>query len=255
MRKIIIAGNWKLNKKPKETVAFVEDIWKGLEEREPACEVIVCPPFISAPVAAASAEGTAIRVGTQNIFWEDEGAFTGEVSGPMIKDAGCSHAIIGHSERRQYFGETNETVKRRIEAALRNDLVPIFCLGETLEEREDGKTSEVVETQLREGLGDLRPHNPERFVLAYEPVWAIGTGKTATPEQAQEVHAFLREQLGKLLGTNFAENVRILYGGSMKPNNAKALTSRPDIDGGLIGGASLKVDDFIGIIAESCTEH
>ena len=172
------------------------------------------------------------------------------MSGPMLKDAGCSHVIIGHSERRQLFRETDETVNRRISAALRNELIPIFCLGESIEEREAGRTFDVVRSQLRGGLASIRPNDSQRFIIAYEPVWAIGTGLTATPEQAQEVHAFLREELSALLGRDFATSVRILYGGSVKTSNVRGLMACEDIDGGLVGGASLKAEDFLGIIRE-----
>jgi triosephosphate isomerase len=168
----------------------------------------------------------------------------------MLKQAGCTHVILGHSERRQHFGEADDTVNRKIEAAMRNGLVPIFCLGETIEERQIGKTFDVLRTQLRGGLGSIKPEDPENFVIAYEPVWAIGTGHTATPEQAQEGHAFLREELGRLLGGDFAVRVRILYGGSVKPENSRMLMSCADIDGGLVGGASLIAEDFLGIIRE-----
>lgn len=246
----IVAGNWKMHKTPAETEALVKEIVAGLPDGAPGCEVIVAPPFTSIPAAVAAAAGTFVKVAGQNLFWEPKGAYTGEVSGPMLKESGCSHVIVGHSERRQYFGESDETVNRRIGAALEYGLVPIFCMGETLEEREAGRTFEVVETQLKGGIGAIRPADATRFVVAYEPVWAIGTGRTATPEQAQEVHAFLRGALAVILGGDFAGDVRILYGGSMKPDNARSLMSQPDIDGGLVGGASLKAADFLGIILE-----
>lgn len=248
MRKPIIAGNWKLHKTPTEAKQFVRELAEKVGATEPTCEIIVAPPFIAIPGAVEAAAGTAIQVSAQNLYWEDQGAFTGEISGPMIRDAGCSHVIIGHSERRQYFGETDETVNKRISAALRSELIPIFCLGETLEERERGETFDVLRRQLSVGLAGIKLSDPHRFILAYEPVWAIGTGKTATPEQAQEAHAFLRNEVGSSLGGDFAENLRILYGGSVKPDNAQGLMSRDDIDGGLVGGACLKIDDFLGII-------
>jgi len=251
MRKPIIAGNWKMHKTSSETVRFVHELLQGLGNERPACEVIVAPPFTSIRSAVKEAEGTFIRVSGQNLHWEDQGAFTGEISGGMLKDLGCSHVILGHSERRQYFGETDETVNRKIKAAMRNDLIPIFCLGETLEEREDGITFDVVTRQLMGGLADLSLSDPVRFVVAYEPVWAIGTGQTATPEQAQEVHAFVRRKLAELLPQGFSEHVRILYGGSVKPDNARSLMSCADIDGGLVGGAALKTADFLGIIKEA----
>jgi triosephosphate isomerase len=248
MRKLIIAGNWKMHKGPPEASSFVRELWSRLSRVETDCEVIVAPPFVSLVAAAGAASGTQIRVAAQNLHWEDQGAYTGEISGGMLTDAGCTHVIIGHSERRQYFGETDESVKRRLDAALRHALVPIFCLGETLEERDAGKTFDVVRRQLTVGLGDCRPSDPDRLVLAYEPVWAIGTGRTAAPDQAQEVHQFLRSELGVILGSEFSQKVRILYGGSIKPENTRGLMSREDIDGGLVGGASLQIQDFLGII-------
>lgn len=246
----MVAGNWKMHKTPAETQALVKEIVAGLPTRNLGCEVLVAPPFTSIAAAVSAAAGSAVKVAGQNVFWEEKGAFTGEISGPMLKESGCSHVIIGHSERRQYFGETDETVNRRIAAALQFGLVPIFCLGETLEEREAGKTFEVVETQLKGGIGAIRPSDAAGFVVAYEPVWAIGTGRTARPDQAQEVHAFLRDGLAGMFGAEFAAGVRILYGGSMKPDNAGSLMGQTDIDGGLVGGSSLKAADFLGIIRE-----
>jgi triosephosphate isomerase len=244
----MIAGNWKLHKTPSEAAEFVGSLARVLGEGDLGCDVVVCPPYVSLTAAVDAAKGTKIGVGAQNIYWEDSGAFTGEISGPMLKDSGCEFVIIGHSERRQLFGETDESVNRRIEAARKHGLIPIFCVGESLEEREGGKTFDVVRRQLEGGLGSIRPEDPDRFVLAYEPVWAIGTGKTATPEQAEEVHGFLRRELAALVGGAFAEGVRILYGGSVKPGNAAGLLGCDDIDGGLVGGACLKVEDFAGII-------
>jgi triosephosphate isomerase (TIM) len=246
----IVAGNWKMHKTPAESGALVKEIRDGLSSGVLGCEVIVAPPYVSIAAAVEAAAGSPVRVAAQNLFWEEKGAFTGEISGPMLKESGCSHVIVGHSERRQYFGESDETVNRRIAAALQYGLIPIFCLGETLEEREAGKTFEVVETQLKGGIGTIGPEAAAGLVVAYEPVWAIGTGRTATPEQAQEVHGFLREALAGIFGGDFAGGVRILYGGSMKPDNARSLMGQPDIDGGLIGGASLKAADFLGIIRE-----
>ncbi len=251
MRTTIIAGNWKLHKTPSETTDFVGQLRTKAETASPSCEIVVGPPFVSIPAAVSAAAGSSIQVAAQNVYWESKGAFTGEVSAPMLKDAGCTHVIIGHSERRQYFGETDETVNKRIKAVMAEELIPIFCLGETLEEREAGKTFDIVTTQLEGGLNGVTITDPTRFVIAYEPVWAIGTGKTATVEQAQEVHAFLREKLAAIAGSAAAESIRILYGGSVKPDNAKALMGSPDIDGALIGGASLKVEDFTAIIRES----
>jgi len=245
-----MAGNWKMFKTAPEARELVRDLVKGLGPSGPSCEVVVAPPFTSISTAVDESAGTAIKVAGQNLYWEDKGAFTGEISGGMLRDAGCAMVIIGHSERRQYFGETDSTVNLKIGAAVRNDLVPIFCLGETIDERRAGVTFDVVKRQLIRGIGDLRPSDPERFVIAYEPVWAIGTGLTATPEQAQEVHAFLRKELSEVMGKDFAGRVRILYGGSVKPDNTRSLMACEDIDGGLVGGASLKAADFLGIIKE-----
>ncbi|MBI5248277.1 MAG: triose-phosphate isomerase [Desulfomonile tiedjei] len=250
MRKVIIAGNWKMHKTSAETRSYIKELSAVLDGVNPDSEILAAPPFTSLAVAVEEAKGTRIGIAGQNLHWEDKGAFTGEISGPMLRELGCSHVIIGHSERRQYFGETDEKVNLKIAAAMNHSLIPIFCLGESLDERESGKTFDVVKRQLLGGIGDLRPLEPKNFVIAYEPVWAIGTGRTATPEQAQEVHAFLRKELSLLLGKDFANSVRILYGGSIKPDNASTLVSCEDIDGGLIGGASLKVQDFFGIIKE-----
>jgi triosephosphate isomerase len=246
----VIAGNWKMHKTPGQTRALVGELVQGMSSGRPNAEVIVAPPFVSILAAVDAARGSVIQIAAQNLYWEEEGAYTGEVSGPMLKEAGCSHVIVGHSERRQLFGETDDTVSRRISAALRNDLVPIFCLGETIEEREAGRTFDVVRSQLTGGLAGIRPSDLERLIIAYEPVWAIGTGLTATPAQAQEAHAFLRKELSALFGQAFAAEVRILYGGSVKPSNARELMECEDVDGGLVGGASLKAEDFLGIIRE-----
>ena len=196
-----------------EAAGLMGELAAGLSEIMLDCEVIVAPPFTSIHSVVQAATGSRVQVAGQNLYWEEEGAFTGEISGPMLKAAGCSHVIIGHSERRQYFGETDETVNQRIRAAGTWNLIPIFCVGETLEERESGKTFEVIGRQLRRGLEDVRPDEPSRLIVAYEPVWAIGTGRTATPEQAQEVHRAVREEIGVLLGEEFASSMRILYGG------------------------------------------
>jgi triosephosphate isomerase (TIM) len=250
-RRLIIAGNWKMHKTAPETKAFVHQLIAGLRGANAPCEVIIAPPFTSISAAVEEARGTDVLVSGQNLHWEDKGSYTGEVSGPMLRDAGCSHVIAGHSERRQYFGETDETVNLRLKAAMRAGLVPIFCLGETLEQRQQGRTFSVVKSQLLDGMKGLAIDDPSRFVIAYEPVWAIGTGQTATPEQAQEVHGFLRNELVAAQGPEVGNSVRILYGGSVKPDNARSLMGCKDIDGGLVGGASLKVEDFIGIITEA----
>jgi len=247
----IIAGNWKMHKTRAETRNLVRELVGGLQNRSAACEVIVAPPFVSIIDAIEEGKGAPISVSAQNMHWEDHGAFTGEISAPMLKEAGCTHVIIGHSERRQFFGETDATVNLKIEAAMRTGLIPIFCLGESLTEREAGSTFEVVKTQLTLGLDGITISNASRFVVAYEPVWAIGTGRTATPEQAQEVHEFLRVELGSIIGKDCASDVRILYGGSVKPDNTRSLMNCQDIDGCLVGGASLKSEDFLGIIKEA----
>jgi len=247
----IIAGNWKMHKTRTETRGLMRELVEGLRISRAACEIIVAPPFVSIVDAIEEAEGAAISVSGQNMHWEERGAFTGEISAAMLKEAGCSHVIIGHSERRQFFGETDEAVNLKIKAAIRTDLIPIFCLGESLTEREAGGTFEVVRTQLTRGLDGIRISDASRFVIAYEPVWAIGTGRTASPEQAQEVHEFLRAELASLVGRDRASEVRILYGGSVKPDDTRSLMACDDIDGCLVGGASLKSGDFLGIIREA----
>jgi triosephosphate isomerase len=235
-------------KGPAEAASFAGAVAAETIRRKPSCEVVVAPPFTSLAAVTAAVAGSPVSVAAQDIFWEDEGAFTGEVSGPMLKEAGCALVIVGHSERRQYFGETDETVNRKLKAAARAELVPIFCLGETREERESGRTFEVVGRQFRRGLEGLTIGASKALVIAYEPVWAIGTGLTATPEQAQEVHAFVRGLLRERCGEPIASETRILYGGSVKPSNTAGLLSQEDIDGGLVGGASLKLADFMGIM-------
>lgn len=247
-RRKIIAGNWKMNLTPGESVTLAEAIRAAVEASTPAAEVVLCPPFPSlVPVAGAMA-GSTLQLGAQNMHWEERGAFTGEVSGAMLRDAGCSHVILGHSERRALFGETDETVNRKTKAALARELIPIVCVGETLEQREAGETETVVRRQIAAGLDGLGAA-ASRVVVAYEPVWAIGTGKTASPAQAQEVHAWIRSALADRTGSEeVAAGIRIQYGGSMKPENAAELLAQPDIDGGLIGGAALKADSFVAIV-------
>ena len=248
MRKKIIAGNWKMNVKPSETSTLVSEVAEATKLFTNV-EVVCCTPAIDIPAAVAAAAGTHVGVGAENAHWEAKGAFTGEISTGMLVDAGAKYVIIGHSERRQYFGETDETVNKRARAVIAAGLTAIVCVGETLEEREAGKLVEVIERQMNVGLKDVTAADCERLVIAYEPVWAIGTGKTATPDQAQEVHALIRATLAKLVGPETAETVRIQYGGSMKPSNAAELLAKKDIDGGLIGGAALKAVDFAGIVA------
>ena len=243
MRKPIMAGNWKMFKTEQEGVDFAKAL-KPLVADVNDRTIVICPPFPIISKMCDELRDSNIALGGQNIFWEDQGAYTGEVSGPMLKSVGAKYVIIGHSERRQYFCETDETVNKRLMAALKHNLLPIVCVGETLAQREKGKTFSVIEQQIKNGLHSLVISHWSLVIIAYEPVWAIGTGKTATPEQAQEVHKFIRSLLPK----EVALSVRILYGGSVKPDNVKALMSQPDIDGGLVGGASLKVDDFVHLI-------
>lgn len=214
----------------------------------PDVEVVLCPVYTALETVRRVVEGSSVKLGAQDMFWEESGAFTGEVSASLLKDAGCSLVIIGHSERRQYFHETNETVNRKVKAALAEDLIPIMCVGETLPEREAGKVEAVVSDHLLYGLAGLSSEEISKIIIAYEPVWAIGTGKTATPEQAQEVHQLIRKLLAKVSGPGTAEKVRIQYGGSVKPDNIKVLMAQPDIDGALVGGASLKVETFVPLV-------
>ena len=248
-RKVIVAGNWKMNKNAAEGRALVEALKNGIAGLENA-EIVVCPPFTTIGSVVEAAAGSAIGVGAQNIHWAESGAFTGEISADMLKTSGVQYVIIGHSERRQFFGETNETVNKRLKAALAAGLIPIVCVGELLEERENNKTEAVLAEQIRVGLDGISAEEAAKIVIAYEPVWAIGTGKTATPDMAQAAHAFIRGELRALFG-NVADEMRIQYGGSMKAGNARELVAQPDIDGGLIGGAALKADDFIALIREA----
>lgn len=242
-----IAGNWKMNNTVGEALDLVRNLKASLNGME-GVEVAIAPPFTALFPVAQALKGSTIRLAGQNLFWEAKGAFTGEISPPMLKEVGCEYVIIGHSERRQYFGERDETVNRKIKAALQYGLKPIFCIGETLEEREKGATFQVVERQLEGGLSGLEEKVCGEIVIAYEPVWAIGTGKTATPEQAEEVHRFIREKLEKLYSKSLSMRVRIQYGGSVTPENIKGLMAQADIDGALVGGASLKAESFSRIV-------
>jgi triosephosphate isomerase len=242
-----MAGNWKMYKTPAETSAFFEK-FRPLVASAEHCEVVICPPFTNLAAAVASAQGTRIQIGAQNLYWAKEGAFTGEISAPMIKASGCSHVIVGHSERRQYFGETDETVLKRTLAALEAGLTPIVCVGEHLEHREGGQTETVLVDQCKGGICGLTPDQFAKIVIAYEPVWAIGTGKTATPDIAADTHRVIRQQIRSHYGANPANAVRILYGGSVKPDNVKALMAQPEIDGVLVGGASLDAASFASIV-------
>ena len=251
-RKVIIAGNWKMNKTASEGVALVKAL-KGLVADVDNVEIVVCPPFTSIEAVAKELKGSNIKVGAQNVHWKENGAYTGEISCAMLKEIGIDYVIIGHSERRQYFGETDETVNLRVKAALAAGFKVMVCVGETLEEREGAKTNDVLSTQLGGGLAGLTAADMENVVIAYEPVWAIGTGKTATPDMAEETHAFIRQTVAKLFNEEVAANVRIQYGGSMKPENAAELAAQADIDGGLIGGAALKADSFAAVVKNAAS--
>jgi len=248
MRKNIVAGNWKMNKTLQEGISLAEELNNILKNKEISCEVILAPPFIHLASIARLVDPKLIKVAAQNCSDKEHGAYTGEVSAEMIKSTGASHVIIGHSERRQYYHETNEIIKNKIAIALKTGLSPIFCFGELLDERESNRHFEVVKTQLHESLFDLSPEDFSKIILSYEPVWAIGTGKNASVEQAEEIHAFVRQEIQKKYGQQIADDTTILYGGSCKPSNAKELFSSADVDGGLIGGASLVATDFMGII-------
>lgn len=247
MRTAVIAGNWKLFKTIDEAVSLVNTL-KPLVANSADVEIVVAPVFTALSRTADAAKGSNIAIAAQDCFWEEEGAFTGEVAPKLLKDAGCSHVIIGHSERRQYFGETDQTVNKKTKAALAGGLTAIVCVGETLSERESDRTFAVIEQQIRGGLEGLDAGALSKVIIAYEPVWAIGTGKTASDEQAQEVHAFIRTLLAGIFNLAVADGIRILYGGSVKPENIKGLMAQADIDGALVGGASLKADSFAGIV-------
>ena len=246
-RKIFIAGNWKMNKTAAETAELASALKASLAQFAGKCEIAVCPTFTSLATAVEILKGSNVKVGAQNIHWADNGAYTGEISGAMLKEIGVEYVIIGHRERRQYFGETDETVNQRIKAALKYGLKPIVCIGETLAEREGGVTNTVLEKQIRGAFADITAADMDAITIAYEPVWAIGTGKTATPDVAQETHAFIRSVLTALYGDK-AQDIVVQYGGSMKPENSGALVSKQDIDGGLIGGAALKADSVTALI-------
>ncbi len=243
----LIAGNWKMYKTVAEALDLAQGLAKecqGLGDRE----VLICPPFTALKPVSEVASNTSIQLGAQNCYYEDQGAFTGEISPLMLKDVGCRYVILGHSERRHIFGETDELINKKVAAVIRHGLRPILCVGERLEERESGETFQVVKTQIDGGLAGLEGKDLKDLVIAYEPVWAIGTGKTATPDQAQEVHAFIRNHLGELFGDTLAKGLRILYGGSVKPDNIDSLMAQDDIDGVLVGGASLKLESFVRIV-------
>ena len=247
MRKPIIAGNWKLNKTPHEAILLVDELKRELVDVT-GVDVVLCPPFVDLTDVSDALIDHDIALGAQNLFWEDSGAFTGEISAPMLKDIGVSHVIIGHSERRQYFHETNETVNKRLKAALKHGLIPIVCVGENLAQRESNKTFDIIKYHCEGSLAGLSAEEMKNVVVAYEPVWAIGTGKTASPQQAQEVHVFIRQLLGKMFNVEIANSVRIQYGGSVTPDNVATLMAQADIDGALVGGASLKAPSFAAIV-------
>jgi triosephosphate isomerase len=252
MRKKLIAGNWKMNLTPVEGRALVAALRAEIDRDAVALardrEVLVAPPFLTIPAVSQALAGSSILLGAQNVHFEDKGAFTGEISAPMLKAFGVTHVIVGHSERRQVFKETNELVSKRAAAAIARRLVAIVCVGETLEQRDSGGTLEVVLSQLQDALGGIKSEDAPRMVVAYEPVWAIGTGRNATPGQAQEVHASIREALRDHFGHAGADGIRILYGGSVTLDNVDSLMAKPDIDGALVGGASLKAETFAGIV-------
>jgi triosephosphate isomerase len=248
MRRKIVAGNWKMNKDLGESIELINGLKEKLGSKKPDVEVVLCPPFVSLAIASSLMKGGRLKLGAQNMSEHDEGAFTGEVSWKMLKSVGCEYVILGHSERRQYFHETNELVNVKAKKALANDLQPIICVGETLEEREKGVMVQVITTQIKGVLDGLASTEMDRIVIAYEPVWAIGTGKNATPLQAQEVHQLIRKLIGQQYGWAVADRVPIQYGGSVKPDNAVDLMTQNDIDGALVGGACLKTDAFIPII-------
>ena len=249
MRKPFVAGNWKMSTDSQTGVALAENIASGSAQvAGQSVTVAVCPPFVYLQSVTKALRSSSIAVGAQDIYFESEGAFTGEISPSMLKDVGCSYCLCGHSERRHVIGESDELINKKVTAAIAGGLLPILCVGELLEEREASQTNDVVTRQVKEGLAGLSAEKLEAVTLAYEPVWAIGTGLTATPEQAQEVHEFIRKLLGQLYDEKIAEEIRILYGGSVKPSNAADLMGQKDIDGSLVGGASLKADDFLAII-------
>ena len=247
MRCPFIAANWKMYKTVHEAVAFAKE-FRVMVKDVTKVEIVLAPPFTALEVVRSVIDGSAIQLGAQNLHWEPKGAFTGEISAPMLVEAGCTYVIIGHSERRQLFGETNETVNKRLHAALAAGLTPVVCVGETLQERDADATVQVVERQVVAGLAGISPAALAKSVVAYEPVWAIGTGKTATPAQAQEVHRTIRDQLAKVANQDTADRVRLLYGGSVKPDNIDSLMAEPDVDGALVGGASLVAEQFIRIV-------
>ena len=246
LRKAIVAGNWKMNNDRKAAKALITELAPMVKDA--GCEVVLCVPFTNLETALSLCDGTNLHVGAQNCHWAASGAFTGEISPLMLKEIGVEYVILGHSERRQYFAETDETVNKKVLSAIAHDLIPIMCVGETLEEREAGVTDTLVAGQVKAGLAGVAPADVAKLVIAYEPVWAIGTGKTATDEEANRVIGIIRKTVEEIAGKEAADAVRIQYGGSMKPGNVKGLMAQPEIDGGLIGGAALKAEDFSALI-------
>lgn len=249
-RNKIVAGNWKLNYGPKAGAEFALELRKKLLDT-PGVQIILCPPFLALSPVRKAVEGTRIAVGAQNMHFAESGAFTGEIAGSMIKETGADYVILGHSERRHVFGEDNEMIGHKVARSLKDGLKPILCVGETIEERKAEQTMSIVAKQLRAGLADVSAAQMDEVLIAYEPVWAIGTGLTASPEQADKVHRFIRKELQDLYGEEVAAKTPILYGGSVKPDNTKGLLSNEDIDGALVGGAALKVESFAGIVSEA----
>ena len=246
-RKALIAGNWKMYKTCAEAVDEAKalvDLVQPMDDRE----MMIAPTYTALAKVSEVLKGSPVALGAQNLFWENEGAYTGEISALMLISAGCSHVIIGHSERRQYFGETDDTVNKKIETAINHDLIPVFCIGESEQERDLNQTFSILDKQVTKGLSNISSKDLGTLIIAYEPIWAIGTGKTATTEQAQEVHQFIRSLIDKAFGSELAQSMRILYGGSVKPDNIDELMAMPDVDGALVGGASLKANSFSNII-------
>ena len=250
MRRLWIGGNWKMHKTIGEALTLVQSLKDGLPHSE-AVEVVIAPPFTALPAVGPALRGTSIQLAAQNLHWADQGAYTGEISPGMLREVGCRYVLIGHSERRHWFKETDAVINQKMQAGLRAGLQPVFCIGETLEEREADRVEAVLSRQIREGLQGFSAEQAASGVIAYEPVWAIGTGKTATPEMAQAVHSFIRGLLAELFDKRVASDKRIVYGGSVTPETTRALLAQADIDGGLVGGASLKAESFIAIIEES----
>ncbi|MFC1525164.1 triose-phosphate isomerase [Planctomycetota bacterium] len=250
MKHPVIFGNWKMNTNRKGALGLVKELKQEIGNISDI-EVGICPPFVYLGPIKQALTDTNLKLGGQDMYWEEKGAFTGEIAGVMLKDIGCSHVIIGHSERRHVLGETDEAINKKLKSALQAGLTPIFCIGELLEEREQGITERVLRNQVEYGLDDFGPDEIKRMLIAYEPVWAIGTGKTATPAQAQEVHLFIRNLIARLANENVSRNISILYGGSVKPDNINDLMAQPDVDGALVGGASLKADSFIELVQKA----